>query len=71
MFISLRPEAEALAEAEALEAAGPAGRPLFGKVFAVKDNIDVAGLETTAACPAFAYRPQQSAVVVSTRALLL
>ncbi len=65
MFISLRPEAEALAEAEALEAAGPAGRPLFGKVFAVKDNIDVAGLETTAACPAFAYRPQQSAVVVS------
>lgn len=64
MFISLRPEAEALAEAEALEATGPDGRPLFGKVFAVKDNIDVAGLETTAACPAFAYRPQQSAVVV-------
>lgn len=64
MFISLRPEAEVMAEAEALESKGAEGKPLFGKLFAVKDNIDVAGLETTAACPAFAYRPQQSAVVV-------
>ena len=32
--------------------------------FAAKDNIDVAGFETTAACPAFAYRPDQSATVV-------
>ena len=32
--------------------------------FAVKDNIDVAGLATTAACPAFAYRPEKSAEVV-------
>ena len=31
--------------------------PLYGIPFAVKDNIDVAGLATTAACPAFAYRP--------------
>ncbi len=38
--------------------------PLAGVPFAVKDNIDVAGLETTAACPAFAYRPGQSATVV-------
>ncbi len=32
--------------------------------FAVKDNIDVAGLPTTAACPAFAYTPERSAFVV-------
>ena len=38
--------------------------PLAGVPFAVKDNIDVAGLETTAACPAFAYRPERSATVI-------
>ena len=32
---------------------------------AVKDNLDVAGFDTTAACPAFAYRPQESAEVVA------
>ena len=47
-----------------LQAAGPEGKPLFGVPFAVKDNIDVAGLPTTAACPAFAYRPERSAFVV-------
>ena len=40
-------------------------RPLFGALAAVKDNIDVAGLPTTAACPAFAYAPAQSAPVVA------
>jgi allophanate hydrolase len=38
--------------------------PLYGVPFAVKDNIDVAGLATTAACPGFAYRPKKSAEVV-------
>lgn len=38
--------------------------PLAGVPFAVKDNIDVAGLDTTAACPAFAYAPARSAAVV-------
>jgi allophanate hydrolase len=38
--------------------------PLFGIPFAVKDNIDVAGMPTTAACPAFAYAPARSALVV-------
>jgi allophanate hydrolase len=39
-------------------------RPLYGIVYAVKDNIDVAGLPTTAGCPAFAYTPSRSATVV-------
>lgn len=38
--------------------------PLAGQVFAVKDNIDVAGLPTTAASPSFAYVPERSAPVV-------
>ena len=64
LFISVKPEAQALTEAAALEAAGPADKPLYGMVFAVKDNIDAAGLDTTAACPAFAYRPAGSSFVV-------
>ncbi|MBE0487098.1 allophanate hydrolase [Marinobacter sp.] len=38
--------------------------PLYGIPFAVKDNIDAKGFETTAACPAFAYTPEQDATVV-------
>jgi allophanate hydrolase len=38
--------------------------PLAGVPFAVKDNIDVLGLNTTAACPAFSYAPDRSATVV-------
>ncbi len=39
-------------------------QPLAGLRFAVKDNIDVAGLVTSAACPAFAFEAQESAQVV-------
>jgi allophanate hydrolase len=38
--------------------------PLYGIPFAVKDNIDVAGMPTTCGCPAFAYVPERSATVV-------
>src|SRR5271166_4175625 len=61
VFISLRPELEAVAEARAL--ADPSV-PLYGVPVAIKDNIDVAGLPTTAACPAFAYQPDRDAVAV-------
>ncbi len=54
-----------LQRAKALEAAGPAGLPLYGIPFAVKDNIDVAGLPTTAACPGFAFTPDRSATAVA------
>jgi allophanate hydrolase len=43
---------------------GSAALPLFGVPCAVKDNIDVAGLATTAACPAFSYRPARNASCV-------
>ncbi len=52
------------AHADELERRGPAGLPLYGIPFAVKDNIDVAGQATTAACPEFAYSPAASSPVV-------
>jgi allophanate hydrolase len=64
LFLALRPKSDALAAAAKLDAEGPEGQPLFGVPFAVKDNIDVAGLPTTAACPAFAYEPEKSSFVV-------
>lgn len=65
IFIHLRDEADAVAEAEALSKKDAAQLPLYGVPFAVKDNIDVAGLPTTAACPAFSYLPSQDANTVA------
>lgn len=48
----------------ALEGASPQTLPLYGVPFAIKDNIDLAGITTTAACPAFAYRAEQNATLV-------
>ncbi|WP_414635913.1 allophanate hydrolase [Amycolatopsis sp.] len=62
VWISLRDEREVLAEAAELESR--TDLPLAGLVCAVKDNIDVAGLPTTAACPAYAYTPEVSATAV-------
>ncbi len=53
-----------LAQAQALEDEGPRGRPLWGLTCVIKDNIDVAGLPTTAACPDFSHMPSDSAPAV-------
>jgi allophanate hydrolase len=66
IFISLRDEQQALAEAEQLAAKKDTARlPLYGIPVAVKDNIDVAGMPTTAACPAFSYLPSLDATAVA------
>ncbi len=49
---------------DALTATKPESLPLYGIPFVIKDNIDLAGVATTAACPEFAYTPTQSATVV-------
>src|SRR2546423_14868277 len=65
VFITLREEADAAAEAEALAREGNVDRPLYGIPVAVKDNIDVKGMPTTAACPAFAYQAASDATCVA------
>nr|WP_315838546.1 allophanate hydrolase [Bradyrhizobium prioritasuperba] len=65
VFISLRDQGEAIAEAKALSGKDAAALPLYGVPVAVKDNIDVAGLPTTAACPAFSYMPAKDATAVA------
>ena len=51
--------------ARALPKFDPVRYPLWGLPFAIKDNIDLAGTPTTAACPGYAYTPEESAPVVS------
>jgi allophanate hydrolase len=66
VWISRVPDAALIATADLLDGklAEIDKLPLFGVPFTVKDNIDVAGLATTAACPSFAYEPKESAEVV-------
>jgi allophanate hydrolase len=64
VWISLLPLERLLEQARSLEAQGPGSLPLYGIPFAIKDNIDLAGVATTAACPAYAYTPERSAYVV-------
>jgi allophanate hydrolase len=67
IWITLRHRDDVLADAALIDSRVAAGEelPLCGTVLAVKDNIDVAGLPTTAACPPFAYHPAVSAPAVS------
>jgi allophanate hydrolase len=64
IFISLLSKDAVLSAVQALPSFDPAAFPLWGVPFAAKDNIDVAGMPTTCACPAFAYRPEQTAPAV-------
>ncbi len=68
VWIARTPHDALLTRTKALDALDPAARsrfPLFGIPFAVKDNIDAAGFDTTAGCPAFAYRPIEDAPAVA------
>ena len=62
VFITLRPEDEVDADYRVSVAAGG---PLAGQIMAVKDNIDVAGMPTTAGCPGFSYTPEEDAECVA------
>ena len=63
-WIATREKAAVLDDAEALASTSIDERPLYGVPFAVKDNIDYDGLPTSAGCPAYTYRPEESAPVV-------
>ncbi|GAB3125598.1 allophanate hydrolase [Tsukamurella serpentis] len=62
VFLALRPEADVTAE---YDRSVTEGGPLAGIVLAVKDNVDVAGLPTTAACPGYTYHPANDAAAVA------
>jgi len=64
IWITLLPRERVLEQADLLAGRDPASLPLYGVPFAIKDNIDLAQVATTAACEAFAYTPSQSAPVV-------
>ncbi len=64
IWITRRSDEEILALAQVLEDEGPRGRSLWGLTCVIKDNIDVAGLPTTAGCPEFSYLPSASAPAV-------
>jgi len=65
VWISVVPREESMARAQALQNdPAPQALPLYGIPFAVKDNFDVAGMATTAACPEFSRTAAETATVV-------
>lgn len=66
VWISSAPGSDLLKRAAELDGLGDEGKqlPLYGIPFAVKDNIDATGFNTTAGCPAYAYPPEVDAFVV-------
>ena len=64
VWISRLGRDQMLSYVEALRGASPETHPLYGIPFAIKDNIDLLGLPTTAACPDYAYEPAENAFVV-------
>ncbi len=65
IWIHLLSDAELEPYLQRLEATDPGSLPLYGVPFGIKDNIDLAGIPTTAACPEYAYTPQLSAPAVA------
>lgn len=64
IWISLISEERLRAYVRALAEKSPDDSSLFGIPFAIKDNIDLEGVATTAGCPGFSYTPSRSAAVV-------
>ena len=64
VWIQRLSRAEVMGHVQALRARSIESQPLYGIPFVIKDNIDLAGVPTTAACPRFAYLPARSATVV-------
>ena len=65
IWIALTPDSRLEEILSRLDEAAPDSLPLYGVPFAIKDNIDLTGVPTTAACPDYAYDPDKDATVVS------
>ncbi len=64
VWITRLPRDQVMPYVSALDPARMNDLPLYGIPFVIKDNIDLAGVPTTAGCPAFAYTPERSAAAV-------
>jgi allophanate hydrolase len=67
VFITLFSKEDIMKRAEELESKYGDGSypPLYGIPITVKDSIDIAGIPTTAACPAYAYIPERNATTIT------
>ncbi len=65
IWIALTPDSRLEEILSRLDETAPDSLPLYGVPFAIKDNIDLTGVPSTAACPDYAYDPDKDATVVS------